>query len=49
MHTADIIVAAILLAAVIAALIFIGRKRKCGSSCAGCPMEGECTKKKELP
>ena len=42
MSAADITVIAILVIAVIAALIFICRKRNCGGTCAGCPMAGEC-------
>jgi hypothetical protein len=49
MSAADITVIGILVIAVIAAVSFIRKQQKCGGSCAGCPLAGECKKKEKEP
>lgn len=49
MSAADVTIIGILVIAVVAALSFIRKQRKCGGSCAGCPVAGECKIKEKEP
>ena len=42
----DIIVILIILAVVAAAIVYIVKEKKKGTVCIGCPMAGQCAKKK---
>lgn len=43
MNFEDIIVVAVLVAIVVGILIYIGKQKKSGSKCIGCPHGGKCS------
>lgn len=45
--TVDLIVMLIVAILVIAAIVYIGREKKRGVTCIGCPHAAECAKKKQ--
>ncbi len=44
MKIEDVIIVIILVAIIVGVLIYIGKQKKKGSKCIGCPYSGECNK-----